>query len=284
VTAVAAVALLLVPAASAIVHYGSSDQSENNVARNYGKDILDPLEPNALLLMRGDENGASVFYAQFVARVRPDVVALETELLKLPAYVEQIRREHPGIVIPFDSYDGGVNTKLGQVVEANIGQRPVYRVGDMEEKEFASGFDQIPAGVTYRLLRKGTTPDRNALLRKQARRFSELHAPATSYPGTSWERVIARDYGDIAFNIAFALQKSGDPADTSPTADLYRTAIRLGGSLLPAAYKNLGVLLNETGGDRVELIRVWERYLELKPDDAQAGAIRAAVDRLKGEG
>jgi hypothetical protein len=283
VTLVAAVALLAVPAASAVVHYGSSDQSGNNVARNYGIDILEPLEPNAVLLMRSDENYTSVAYVQFVERVRPDVTAIDTELLKLPSYVEQIRREHPGVVIPFDSYDGGVRTKLGQVVDANIEERPVYTIGGMEEKDFASGFDEVPSGITRQLLPKGTAPESSERLREQARRFSELGYPATSYPSTTWERVISENYGKVAFELGFGLQKAGN-TDSALTAQMYRTAIRLADARLPAAYKNLGVLLNRTRGDRNELIRVWERYLELKPDDAQAGAIRAAVDRLKGEG
>jgi len=280
-TAVAAVALVLVPAASAIAHYDTSNQRDNHVARNYGRDILDSLKPNALLLMRSDENFTAVNYAQYVDGRRPDVVALDTELLKLPAYVVQKRREHPELEIPFASYDGGVHTKLADLVRANLAKRPVYTVGAMEEKRLADGLRVIP-GVSRELLPAGSKAERIELVRKRARGFLGLHYPRTSYPSSSWENTIAGDYAGGAFELGLALQNNGDKADTALMERLYRTSIDLGGAGVPAAYKNLGVLLNETGGNRAELVRVWTRYLELVPDDPQADAIRAAVERLRG--
>ena len=93
---VAAAALLALPAAAAANHYSAADQSGNHIAENYAHDLLGGLPPNALLVMRGDENYTSVSYAQNVEHLRPDVVALDAELLKLPSYVEQMKREHPG--------------------------------------------------------------------------------------------------------------------------------------------------------------------------------------------
>ena len=60
VTALAAVALLVVPVASAADHYSSDDQTGNYVAQNYGKDLLGLLKPNALLIMHADENLTSI--------------------------------------------------------------------------------------------------------------------------------------------------------------------------------------------------------------------------------
>ena len=110
-TGLAAAVLLVVPVASAATHYSTEDQSGNRVDSNYAKDILDQLPPNALLLMRGDENYTSVAYAQFVEHQRPDVVALDTELLKLPAYVQQIHREHPDVHIVCAAVDRGLNER-----------------------------------------------------------------------------------------------------------------------------------------------------------------------------
>jgi 4-amino-4-deoxy-L-arabinose transferase-like glycosyltransferase len=110
VAVAAGVALLAVPVASAAAHYGTADQSDNDVVLHYAQDLLRPLEPNALLLMRSDENFTSVFYAQQAEGLRRDVVALDAELLKLDSTVEQIRRQHPDVQIPWESYDGGATT------------------------------------------------------------------------------------------------------------------------------------------------------------------------------
>lgn len=275
------VALLAAPVASAVVHHARADQSGNRVALHYAEDVLGPLERNALLIMRSDENYTSISYAQFVAGFRRDVVALDAERLKQSSYVDQVRRQHPAVVIPFESYDGGRTTELAQLIEANIAQRPVYYVGIMEEKHFTSGFDDVRAGFARRLVRKGTAPDAYALLRNRADRFASLHYPQRSYPKTSWEAVIARSYGGVAFDVGYALQTGGGNV---PLAEkMLRTAIRLVPDL-SSAYKDLGLLLHENGGDPQEVIALWRRVLRLAPNDADAGAIRTQIARLESRG
>ena len=226
-----AVALLAVPVASAFAHYGTANQRGDYVAYDYGRDLLRPLAPNALLLMRSDENFTSVSYAQEVTKFRPDVVALDVELLKLPTYVAQMRREHPSIVIPFDSYDGGVATHLGDVVRANLAKRPVYAVGTMEEKNFAAGFQQLKDGFASRIVAKGTASDQYELLRRNAAQFAAYHFPKRSFPSRSWENVLAEYYAGVAFDLGYALQTARTNA---PLAErMYRTAIRLTPTLPP---------------------------------------------------
>jgi tetratricopeptide (TPR) repeat protein len=64
---------------------------------------------------------------------------------------------------------------------------------------------------------------------------------------------------------------------------MYRTAIRVAPDLA-SAYKNLGLILRDNGGDPDEIVAVWTRFLELKPDDPEAGSIRAEVNRLQSRG
>jgi tetratricopeptide (TPR) repeat protein len=276
----AAVALLAVPVAAAVAHEDTAGQRGNRVALHYAEDILRPLAPDALLLMRSDENYTSVLYAQEVERIRPDVVALDAELLKLPSTVEAERRRHPDVAIPFAAYDGGRSTSLADVVRANLGKRPVYYVGAMEEKDFAAGFDTVRAGFARRLLPKGQGRDPYELLRRRAALFSAFRFPDREYPSTSWESVIARSYGNVAFDLGYALHAGGRPTDLARVIRLYRTAIRLAPDLA-SAYKNLGVALRDSGADPDEVVAAWSRFLELSPNDPQADAIRAELNRLK---
>jgi tetratricopeptide (TPR) repeat protein len=271
--------MLLAPVAAAAVHYNGADQSGNYVGLHYAQDLLEPLAPNALLLMRGDENYTTVDYAQYVTHLRPDVVALDTELLKLPSYIAQKKLEHPGVVIPFTTYRGSVKA-LDDLVSANLGQRPVYYVGAPEHASFGEPFDQQRAGLARRLLPKGTAPDQYALLERDPGRFERLRYPLRSYPKTSWETAIAEDYGGPAFDVAFALQRNGSPADLKEAEKMYRIAIRDAPSE-PSAYKNLGLILRGNGGDPKEIIALWDRFLQLKPDDPQAPEIRRVLASLK---
>ena len=187
IVGVTAAALLVVPVAAAVAHYSTADQSGNRVTENYGRDILASLPRGALVLMRGDSNLNSVSYVQKVEHVRTDVIALDTELLKLPSDVSQLLRANPGLQIPFTSYDGGVHTSLNALVSANLALRPVYYVGSQPEKGFATPFDQVIEGLSHRLAPKGTTPGMYSLMQTDAPRFASLHFPTRSYPSSSWE-------------------------------------------------------------------------------------------------
>src|SRR5262249_60603501 len=92
-----ALVLLAITVGAAGANRGTANHSGDRVALHYAEDLLLPLAPNSLLLMRSDEHFTSVDYAQLVAGYRKDVIAIDTELLKLSTYVDQVRREHPGI-------------------------------------------------------------------------------------------------------------------------------------------------------------------------------------------
>jgi 4-amino-4-deoxy-L-arabinose transferase-like glycosyltransferase len=281
VTGLAAAALLVVPVASAAAHYSSEDQSGNRVASNYATDILGQLPPNALLLMRGDENYTSLSYAQFVEHQRPDVVALDTELLKLPEYVQQIHREHPDILIPFASYDGGVHTSLNTLISANLPNRPVFSIGSQTEKAFGKPFAQQTFGLMIQMLPKGAgSSNKYAAIQADPTRFANLHYPAKTYPASTWEGgAIEPDYGNAAFDVGYGLDVE-NRTDPDLIEHMYRTAIRL----FPTSsspYKNLGLFLYDRGGDPKEVISLWTRFLKLDPSDPQAGSIRTVLAQLQ---
>jgi hypothetical protein len=281
VTGLAAAALLVVPVASAAAHYSADDQSGNWVASNYAKDILGQLPPNALLLMRGDENYTSVAYAQFVEHQRPDVVALDTELLKLPEYVQQIHREHPDVLIPFAYYDGGEHTSLNTLISANLPNRPVFSIGSETEKAFGKPFAQQTVGLVTQMLRKGAgSSNKYAAIQADPTRFANLHYPAKTYPGDTWEGgVIEPAYGSAAFTVGYALDTK-NTAYANLVESMYRTAIRLSPSFA-SPYKNLGLVLYDRGGDPKEVIALWTKFLQLDPSDPQAGSIRTVLEQLK---
>ena len=67
----------------------------------------------------------------------------------------------------------------------------------------------------------------------------------------------------------------------APLAEkMFRKAIPLSPNLA-SAYNDLGLLLRDNGGDPKETIALWERFLQLRPNDKDAGAIRAAIAQLK---
>lgn len=280
----AATVLLLVPTASAVAHAGAVDQSGNRVAQRYAEDLLGTLDPGAILLMRGDENYTSVIYAQFVEHIRGDVAAMDVELLKQPQYVQLMLRLHPEISIPWPSYREGPPASLTQLVDANLGARPVYYVGAMKEATWTAGYDEVHAGLARRLVQKGQGGDGYGLLRQRAGEFAALHYPDRLDPPTTWEAIIEEHYGVAAFDLGYALQSAHPAGDSRVTEAMYRAAIRLApDTTVPSAYKNLGVLLDGRGGDPKEVIALWQHFLRLSPNDADAPAIRTRIVALGGQ-
>jgi hypothetical protein len=271
-------ALLALPLWSAVAHFGTVEQSNNLVTQHFGEDMLAPLEPSALLIVRGDTVTFAMDYLRVVERVRPDVLSVDMEKLKLRSYVEQMQRQHPDLAIPFTVYDPFRGAALKSFVAANLASRPVYVAGDPpDEKDFRSAFDVQRAGFSDRLVPKGTGPDRNAILREKLDLFKSLRYPSRTFPETTWEAGIARDYGRLAFDVGYVLTVDARPAEAD---SLYRTAIRLVPDY-PLPYKNLGLVLLRLGGDTSEVATLWEQYLRLNPADPEAPAMRQQLERLR---
>jgi hypothetical protein len=269
-------ALLVVQGAA---RYPELNMSRNNIAQDYGADLLGPLEPNSLLIMRSDYNYESVVYQQEVLGFRIDVIALHAELLKGSWYIQQQKSLHPDIIIPFSAYDEGRTNSLIDLVKANLGQRPVYGSGAFKE-ELTTQFDRVNWGLTYRLLPKGQGSDPFALMRLNYAKFTALHYPAQKYPDISWENQMARQYAVMAADIAFDLQQPGAQKDAAIVEDLYRKAILIAPDI-SGSYKNLGLVLYLNDGQPAEIIKLWEKYFTMTPEDPQNPDMREIIAQLK---
>jgi hypothetical protein len=200
--------------------------------------------------------------------------------LKIESYVRLVERRHPGFDIPFKSYDGGQRISLATLITPLLGSTPVYTVGDLEE-DLSTSFDLVNEGLVQKVEADGDAPDPLADLRADPHRIDELHPPARLYPPTTWEAAIAAHYADVPFKAGVALQQLGPQPDWKDVEALYRRAIAISPTL-SSAYKNLGVLINTNAGPAADTIAAWTTYLELNPEDTEAPAIRAAIERLGG--
>ena len=277
----AGAALLAAPAASAVAHYSADNENGNYLAQTYAEDLLAPLAPGSVLLMRGDQNETSVAYVQNVLHYRTDVIALDTELLKSPSYVSQQRRRHPDLPVPWSSYDGGLNTSLNTLVSINLPLHPVYVIGVQEEKDFGQPFESVDAGLARQLLPKGSEPHAYSLLLADPSRYASLRYPTRRYPSSTWEgAAIGPTYGEAAFALGYGLDAYGTPAQAPLAERMYRIAILLEPNSAPP-YKNLGLLLHADGGGPAEIVSLLTTYLRLDPIDPTAGAIRGVIKSLQ---
>jgi hypothetical protein len=180
---VTGVAVRTVCAASVVfplaLNYPIVDQRGNYAVEDYTRNILNSLEPGAVVLTSQYVHfSAPAYYLQLVEGVRPDVLILDTQMLKFPWAHSQIERRFPWLAsgsrreidaflesnaryereavldssefvrYNFTTYSNMIRSFL----ERSVGDRPVYVTTEMTLLP-EWGFRKIPAGMVFRLYR-----------------------------------------------------------------------------------------------------------------------------------
>lgn len=110
---------------SVMRHHERINQRNNDLARTFGEDVLASLPPRTVLLASEDVVVLPVTYLQTVEKRRPDVTLVMLGLLQGGEdYIGQLRRRHPDLVVPFNTYDrnsSSANNKA--LIDANPGRQ-----------------------------------------------------------------------------------------------------------------------------------------------------------------
>lgn len=88
---VASVICLFVPALMAQQEWDDHDRSQKTLAPDLAKDYLESCAPNAILFTFGDNDTYPLWYAQEVEGIRKDIRIINTSLLGIDWYINQLR-------------------------------------------------------------------------------------------------------------------------------------------------------------------------------------------------
>jgi len=138
------------------LNFHSHDRARDNIAWDYGYNILQSCEEDAILFTNGDNDTYPLWYLQTVEGIRTDVKVVNLSILNLTWYIKQIKNEDPGVPMSItdDMIDGinhtylpadttfalaGIEWRLpanqviriqdqivANVIAANDWQRPIY--------------------------------------------------------------------------------------------------------------------------------------------------------------
>jgi len=100
--AVIAAALIAFSLTPFMAHVRAMDRSDNYVAYYYGWNIINFLDPDAILITNGDNDTFPLWYLQEVEGVRKDVDVINLSLIQINWYIEQLKDR--GLPMTF-SYD-----------------------------------------------------------------------------------------------------------------------------------------------------------------------------------
>lgn len=83
----ATILVLTIPGLMLAENYDDHDRSGRNAATDFASNILESLEPNAIIFVDGDNYTFPLWYVQEVLNVRKDVTVVSLSYLSLPQYV-----------------------------------------------------------------------------------------------------------------------------------------------------------------------------------------------------
>lgn len=154
---------------SSLANYGDLVQRNYALAEDYGRCILDPADPQAIVILSGDDSNGLVSYLQRVRGRRPDVILVTSSFLNskastgTPWYDESLLRRNPTLH-PAD-YDGlrarfpGVEAKLlatAAFINANAdGSHPILSEVIVPPELLRPDLQLAPAGVFVKVFPPG---------------------------------------------------------------------------------------------------------------------------------
>ncbi len=165
VLAVAVIVFALLPLVS---NYQISNRSNNYIAHNYGMNILQYLDEDAILITNGDNDTFPLWYLQQVEGVRPDVDIVNLSLSQINWHLKQVKQEGVPISFTFEQIDQMrpywtrdpetneltlVTLKdiaIHDIIRTNNFERPVYFAVTVDD--FMGYYDNLKLeGMVFRL-------------------------------------------------------------------------------------------------------------------------------------
>ncbi|MEW6102287.1 MAG: DUF2723 domain-containing protein [bacterium] len=149
---------LLIPLIPFFTNYYYANRDRDFYSYDYGRNILDPLKKNSILLIMGDTFAFPLWYLHFVENVRRDVSLIDKLELRYSWYCEDIKERYKDIAFSFEPSKKEdpalIGTRFVDIVHRNVERRGIY-VPLPFANEVAQSHFLLPCGIVHKILPKG---------------------------------------------------------------------------------------------------------------------------------
>jgi hypothetical protein len=294
---------LSAPVIMAAAEWNDHDRSKKTLAPDLARDYLNSCPPNAILFTFGDNDTYPLWYAQEVEGVRPDIRILNTSLLGIDWYVNQLRykvnESAPIDVIwsaeqirgvPYITFDARGNQEqyydLYDVMKNVIGKQTP--ISSFPVRHFSVPVNADAARKSGLIMPEDSVGSQMLLDIPEAKSYLTLDqlTMLNIVAANNWERPICftSPYGEIGFGpylrqvgMVFTLtpvrQTQARSLDLDKTDSLLKNVFRFGGASKP------GVYFDEE--NRRHLLTIRQTYALAAGSLADVGRKQEAVDLLE---
>lgn len=157
----ALIIILLLPLASLILHWQQVDLSDNWQAHAYTFQALEGVEPDSLIVVRGDRPTFALWYGVYAEEQRSDVAIVSGPMLAYIWYRDHVRHLYPHLAVtnPATSEDT-TDDLVRELIARNLANMPVYATDPKESWEEWFEFVKLDAPIYQVLPRSRWEQDR----------------------------------------------------------------------------------------------------------------------------
>lgn len=137
-------------------NYSRADNKNNWGTLRYAQDFYQPTEPNAIIMVAGDVAGFCGQYEKFIDFGGDDRIVFSPGQFHLKWFIPQLTSRYPDLIIP-PPLPGNRFTVTHQVIEANLGKRPIYINPELafHDPEVEKRYVLWPKGLLFLIGNKG---------------------------------------------------------------------------------------------------------------------------------
>ncbi len=170
-----AIGILVMPVFPLVNNFNDKNESNNYLVEDYTMNMFNSIKPNGIIISyQWDYFISASYYFQFIENYRRDVIIIDKELLRRSWYFKQLQNQHPmlikksevevrkfleelykfehGLPYSYEVIEKRYTDVIRSFIVKNIHEHPIYVTGEIESN-YIAGFEKIPSGLCYQLIR-----------------------------------------------------------------------------------------------------------------------------------